>query len=54
MIAAEGWLVAPIGWEAALWVWAYALAWFLVNDAVKVGAYRLLRQHRAAAAHPAP
>ena len=54
VIAAEGWLVAPIGWEAALWVWAYALAWFLVNDAVKVGAYRLLRQHRAAAAHPAP
>ena len=54
VIAAEGWLVAPIGWEAALWVWAYALVWFLINDAVKVGAYRLLRQHRAAAAHPAP
>jgi len=45
VIAAEGWLVAPIGWEAALWVWAYALVWFLINDAVKVAAYRMLRQH---------
>ena len=50
VIAAEGWLVAPIGWEAALWVWAYALTWFLINDAVKVGAYRLLRQRHLEAA----
>ncbi len=54
VIAAEGWLVTPIGWKAALLVWAYALTWFLINDTVKVVAYRMLRQQRAAAAHPAP
>ena len=53
-MAAEGWLVMPIGWEAALWVWAYALAWFLINDAVKVGTYRLLRQHHAGATRLTP
>jgi hypothetical protein len=29
-------------WEA-LWMWVYALAWFMVNDVVKMLAYRLLR-----------
>lgn len=37
---------ASLGWEAALWIWAYALVWFLVNDAVKMWTYRLLRQHQ--------
>jgi len=43
LIAVYGFLVAPIGWEYALWMWAYALAWFLFNDVVKWGTYRLLR-----------
>ncbi len=42
--AAEGWFMAPVGWANALLIWAYALAWFLVNDVVKVFANRLLRQ----------
>jgi H+-transporting ATPase len=33
--------MAPIGWEWALFVWGYALAWFLVNDRVKLAAYRV-------------
>ena len=33
--------MTPIGWERALLVWAYALAWFLVNDQVKRFAYRI-------------
>ena len=36
-------LITPIGWKYALWMWAYALAWFVVNDAAKMGTYRLLR-----------
>ena len=44
IFAAEGWLMAPIGWGPALLIWAYALAWFLVNDLVKVMAGRLIRQ----------
>jgi len=38
-----GFMVTPIGWEHALWIWAYALAWLLANDFVKLAAYRMLR-----------
>ena len=41
VIAVYGVFVTAIGWEYALWMWAYALAWFLVNDRVKLGAYRV-------------
>jgi len=43
LIAVYGVFVTPIGWEYALWMWAYALVWFLVNDVVKMLTYRLLR-----------
>ncbi|WP_305800309.1 hypothetical protein [Thiolapillus sp.] len=29
-------LMTPIGWEWALGMWAYALTWFVFNDAVKM------------------
>ncbi len=35
-------LMEPLGWGWALFVWGYALAWFLVNDRVKLLAYRIL------------
>jgi len=44
LIAVYGFWVTPIGWEAALWIWAYALLWFLLNDAVKMWTYRALRR----------
>jgi H+-transporting ATPase len=40
-IAVYGIFMAPIGWRWALFVWGYALAWFLVNDRVKLAAYRV-------------
>jgi H+-transporting ATPase len=40
LIAVYGLLMAPIGWSWALFVWGYALAWFFVNDRVKLLAYR--------------
>ena len=40
--AVFGWLMPPIGWGWALAVWGYALTWFLVNDRVKLAAYRIL------------
>ena len=43
LIAVYGFLITPIGWEYALWIWAYALLWFLINDAVKIWTMRLLR-----------
>jgi H+-transporting ATPase len=41
VIAVYGVLMTPIGWGWALAVWGYALAWFIVNDRVKLAAYRI-------------
>ena len=43
LIAVYGLFMTPLGWGWALFVWGYALAWFLVNDRVKLLAYRFLR-----------
>jgi H+-transporting ATPase len=48
LIAVYGLLITPIGWTYAFWMWGYALGWFLVNDLVKVGTYRLLKQRNPA------
>jgi H+-transporting ATPase len=42
LIAVYGILVPPLGWGWAAVVWAYALVFFVVNDRVKLLAYRLL------------
>ncbi len=44
LIAVYGIFITPIGWEYALLIWAYALIWFLINDAMKMLTYRLLRR----------
>jgi H+-transporting ATPase len=41
LIATFGLFMAPIGWKLALFVWGYALAWFLVNDWVRLAAERI-------------
>jgi len=46
LIAVYGLFMAPLGWTWAGIVWGYALAWFLVNDRVKLLAYRIFdHQH---------
>jgi H+-transporting ATPase len=40
LIAVYGLFMTPLGWGWALFVWGYALAWFLMNDRVKLLAYR--------------
>jgi H+-transporting ATPase len=40
-------LVTPLGWNWALLVWGYALAWALVNDRVKLLTYRILDSAKA-------
>jgi H+-transporting ATPase len=42
LFAVYGVFVTPIGWEYALWIWAYALIWFFINDVVKIATYKLL------------
>jgi H+-transporting ATPase len=41
LIAVYGLFMTPLGWGWALFVWGYALAWFLVNDRMKLVAYRI-------------
>jgi H+-transporting ATPase len=56
LAAVYGWFITPIGWRYAGLVWAYALAWFLINSGCKIVAYKLLAQRggqRAAPAVPA-
>jgi H+-transporting ATPase len=42
LIAVYGVFMTPLGWGRAGLVWLYALAWFLVNDRVKLVAQRIL------------
>ncbi|WP_101476794.1 plasma-membrane proton-efflux P-type ATPase [Candidatus Nitrosotalea bavarica] len=44
IITAQGILVPAIGWNNALFVWGYALAWFLITDFVKGPIYKLLER----------
>jgi H+-transporting ATPase len=42
LIAVYGLFMHPLGWGWAGFVWAYAIAWALLNDRVKLLAYRIL------------
>ena len=42
LLAVYGVFMTPIGWDRALFVWGYALVWFLATDRVKLLAYRIL------------
>jgi H+-transporting ATPase len=39
--AVYGWFMVPIDWKWAGLIWGYALVWFLVNDRIKLVAYRI-------------
>ena len=41
LIAVYGLFMKPLGWGWAGFVWGYALLWFLLNDRVKLLAYRI-------------
>jgi H+-transporting ATPase len=41
LIAVYGLFMMPLGWGWALFVWVYALSWFLLNDRLKLLAYRI-------------
>jgi H+-transporting ATPase len=49
LIAVYGLFMSPLGWAWAGFVWGYALVWFLVNDRVKLLAYRIFGSAKAEA-----
>jgi H+-transporting ATPase len=55
LIAVYGLFMTPLGWKWAGFVWGYAIAWALVNDRIKLLAYRIFDPPKvqAAATHPA-
>ncbi len=48
-IAVYGLFVTPIGWEYALYIWVYALVWFVINDIIKMRVRKLLNNKPALA-----
>jgi H+-transporting ATPase len=49
LIAVYGLFMAPLGWKLAGFVWAYALAWALINDRIKLLAYKIFDPVKAEA-----
>jgi H+-transporting ATPase len=49
LIAVYGLFMTPLGWGWAAFVWGYALAWFLINDRIKLLAYRIFDPVKAQA-----
>jgi H+-transporting ATPase len=47
LIAVYGLFMTPLGWKWAGFVWAYAIAWALVNDRIKLLAYRIFDPTKA-------
>ncbi len=47
IFAVYGVFLAAIGWKYALMVWAYSLAWFVVNDFIKFYVLKYLHKERA-------
>jgi H+-transporting ATPase len=41
LIAVFGLFMTPIGWKWAAFVWGYAIVWALINDRIKLLAYRI-------------
>jgi H+-transporting ATPase len=49
LIAVYGLFMPALGWGWAMFVWGYALAWFLVTDPLKLLAYRIFDPVKAKA-----
>ena len=52
LIAVYGLFMTPLGWGWAGFVWGYALLWFLLNDRVKLLAYRIFDPIKKAGTTP--
>jgi H+-transporting ATPase len=53
LIAVYGLFMTPLGWKWAGFVWGYALIWFLINDRIKLLAYRIFDPVKVDPAHQA-
>jgi H+-transporting ATPase len=51
LIAVYGVFMTPLGWKWAGFVWGYAVIWFLINDRIKLLAYRVFDPVKPGSAH---
>ncbi len=42
LAAVYGLFMTPLGWGWAIFVWVYAIFWFLINDRIKLFAYKIM------------
>jgi len=49
LIAVYGLFMTPLGWKWAGFVWGYAIVWALINDRIKLLAYKIFDPVKAAA-----
>ena len=42
LIAVYGVFITPIGWDYAIYIWLYAIVWFLIDDVVKMSTYKII------------
>ena len=49
LIAVYGLFMTAIGWEYAIYMWIYALIWFVLADVIKMITLRMLRRHQTIA-----
>lgn len=54
LIAVYGVFMTPLGWGWAAFVWGYAIAWFLINDRIKLLAYRIFDPTNASSIKKTP
>jgi H+-transporting ATPase len=54
LIAVYGFFMTPLGWRWAMFVWGYAVAWALVNDRLKLLAYRIFDPTNASSIKKTP
>ncbi len=45
LAAVYGIFMPAIGWNWAVIIWAYAFAWFFINDGIKIATYQLFEEH---------
>jgi H+-transporting ATPase len=46
LFAVYGIFLNPIGWKYAFIIWSYALAWFVINDFIKIWTWKVLKREK--------
>ena len=51
LIVVYGFFMEPISWHVVLYIWIYAIIWFLLNDQIKIWTYKAIDKYSARKNH---